>query len=226
MQLDNATYAESGVDLTLLRANLQRSLDDRLRKNSRALRNVRAFERECRGPAAREPSMELEIERMIGALVAHQVKAILIGGLAMRAHGSAHITEDADFCYERSAANCTALAEAMAPFHPYMRGAPPGLPFKFDTATIQAGLNFTLVSDLGDIDFLGEIRGIGYYDKVLSLCVEKTIFGHRIQVLSLEGLIAAKKLAGRAKDLGHILELEELRKLRDAEPGSSGAEHS
>jgi hypothetical protein len=37
-----------------------------------------------------------------------------------------------------------------------------------------------------------------------------------VRVLSLDVLIAAKKAAGRAKDLQHILELEELKKLCDA----------
>jgi len=214
----STSYSESGVDLTLLRANLRRSLDDRLRKNARVLANMLAFERECRGTErpGNGATMALEIEQLIGTLVSHQVKCILIGGLAMRAHGSAHITEDADFCYERSAANCQALAAAMAPYHPYLRGAPQGLPFRFDAATIQAGLNFTLETDLGDVDFLGELRGIGFYDQVTKLTVEKTVFGHTIKVLSVDGLILAKKLAGRAKDQGHLLELEEIKKLQQS----------
>ncbi len=211
-------YSDSGVDLTLLRSNLQRTLDERLRKNTRAVRNIQAFDRECRRESqpSRGSIVTLEIEQLIGTLVTHQVKFILIGGLAMRAHGSAHITEDADFCYEHSLANCQALAGAMAPFHPYLRGAPQGLPFKFDAATIQAGLNFTLVSDLGDVDFLGELRGIGFYDQVLMMSIEKAIFGQNIQVLSVDGLITAKKLAGRAKDQGHLLELEEIKKLQQS----------
>ena len=211
-------YSESGVDLTLLRSNLLRTLDDRLLKNCRAIQNIRAFDRACRRESQRNGGsiVNLEIEQLIETLARHQVKFILIGGLAMRAHGSAHITEDADFCYERSLANCAALADAMAPFHPYLRGAPKGLSFKFDAATIQTGLNFTLVSDLGDVDFLGELRGIGFYDQVLKMSMEKAIFGQKIQVLSVDGLITAKKLAGRAKDLGHLLELEEIKKLQQS----------
>lgn len=217
-----SVYSESGVDLTLLRSNLQRSLDERLRKNSRVLRNVRAFERECRKSDSRigEAFMdkpELEIERIFGALVGHNVKFILIGGLAIRAHGSSYVTDDADFIYERSPANCHALADAMSPFHPYLRGAPTGLPFRFDAATIQAGLNFTLVTDLGDVDFLGEIQGMGFYEQLSKLVVEKSTFGYQIQVLSIDGLLQAKRLAGRAKDQAHILELEEIKKLQQSE---------
>jgi hypothetical protein len=35
----------------------------------------------------------------------------------------------------------------------------------------------------------------------------------------LDGLIAAKKAAGRNKDRNHLLELEELKKLREGGPG-------
>jgi len=90
------------------------------------------------------------------------------------------------------------------------------LPFRWDVPTIQAGLNFTLTTDLGDIDLLGEVSGIGGYDKAVLQSEERTIFDLTIRILTLEGLIAAKKAAGRTKDLGHILELEELKKMRDA----------
>jgi hypothetical protein len=41
-------------------------------------------------------------------------------------------------------------------------------------------------------------------------------------VLSIDGLIVSKKAAGRIKDRNHLLELEELKKLRDA--GQTGQE--
>ena len=90
----------------------------------------------------------------------------------------------------------------------------------FDAATIQGGLNFTLTTDLGDIDFLGEISGIGGYKKAVAMSEEKEIYGMKVRVLSLEGLIAAKKAAGRTKDQLHLLELQELKKMRDQGAGS------
>jgi hypothetical protein len=149
-------------------------------------------------------------------LTTHRIEFVVIGGLAMIAHGSAYITKDIDLCYRRSHENIAALAAACASIHPYLRGVPPGLPFKFDAATIQAGLNFTLTTDLGDIDFLGEVSGVGSYQKVAALSEEKEVYGLVVRVLSLDGLIAAKRAAGRNKDKLHLLELEELKKMRDA----------
>jgi hypothetical protein len=59
----------------------------------------------------------------------------------------------------------------------------------------------------------------GNYQVYSESGVDLTLFGRPVQVLTLGGLIAAKKAAGRAKDRLHLLELEELKKLRDAEAG-------
>jgi hypothetical protein len=82
---------------------------------------------------------------------------------------------------------------------------------------LPAGLNFTLDTDLGDVDVLAQVSGIGAYEHALAQSKEYTIFGRPVQVLTLNGVIAAKKAAGSPKDRIHLLELEELKKLRDAE---------
>jgi len=162
----------------------------------------------------------LQDRQIIHQLTDQGVEFVLIGGLAMRAHGSAYITEDVDVCYSRTKENIKQLADAMAPFHPYMRGAPAGLPFRFDAPTIEAGLNFTLITDLGEIDFLGEVSGLGNYEKVVAQSEELIFYERKVRVLSLDGLLIAKRTAGRRKDHGHILELEELKKMRDEGVGS------
>jgi predicted nucleotidyltransferase len=155
---------------------------------------------------------------LLRQLAQHRVEYVVVGGLAMVTQGSAHVTEDLDVCYSRTSANIAALASALAPLHPYLRGVPEGLPFRLDAATIQAGLNFTLVTDSGPIDLLGEIAGLGSYPQVFAHAEEHTVFDLTVRVLSLEGLILAKKAAGRKKDLLHLQELEELRKLRESSP--------
>jgi predicted nucleotidyltransferase len=212
-------YSESGVDLTLLRENLKRSVAQLWEKNCRILprfEQVAQADRQRSSLPNGTKSAMLEIEKVLRLLGTHRVETVVIGGLAMIAQGSAYLTEDMDFCYCRSPQNIATLADACASIHPYLRGAPLGLPFRFDAPTIQAGLNFTLTTDHGDIDFLGEVSGIGTYEKVLALSEEKEVYGLRVRVLSLDGLIAAKKAANRTKDKLHLLELEELKKMRQA----------
>lgn len=213
-------YSESGVDLTLLRANLSRSLEERIAYNRSALALVDAVKatRDSGRRKQWEPAMTespLDAGAILRLLQAHKVEFIVIGGLAMIAHGSAHITRDLDICYRRTPDNLAALAASLASASPYLRGVPPGLPFRLDVPTLQAGLNFTLKTTHGDLDILGEVSGVGNYDQVLAQSVERTMFDLPIRFLSIDGLIAAKKAAGRGKDLGHLPELEELRKLRD-----------
>ena len=138
------------------------------------------------------------------------VEFVLIGGAAMQMQGSAHLTEDLDFCYARSAKNLERLALALAPYHPRLRGAPENLPFRFDAATIKRGLNFTLMTDLGALDFLGQVAGVGDYLEVKKNSDVMAIFEMGCHVLSLEGLIRSKKAAGRDRDLEVIPELEGL----------------
>src|SRR5690349_5320184 len=92
------------------------------------------------------------------------IEFIVIGGAAAAAHGSPRLTQDVDVVYRRSPENIAKLAAALAPYNPYLRGAPPGLPFKWDEPTIKRGLNFTLTTTLGYADFLGEVTGGGTYD--------------------------------------------------------------
>jgi hypothetical protein len=100
------------------------------------------------------------------------------------------------------------VVAALAPYSPYLRGAPPGLPFRWGEATIQRGLNFTLLTSLGAVDLFGEVTGGGTYDDLLSDAVRLPLFGVECLCLGLERLIHVKRAAGRPKDLEAIAELE------------------
>jgi hypothetical protein len=63
---------------------------------------------------------------------------------------------------------------------------------------------------------LGEVSGLGGFEKVVAQSDTISLFDTPLKVLSLEGLITAKKAAGRIKDRLHILELEELKRIRDS----------
>jgi len=147
---------------------------------------------------------------IVGVLADGGVEMILIGGLAAQAHGSARLTQDTDFLYRRTDDNIHRVAATLEPFAPYLRGAPAGLPFRFDAPTIKRGLNFTLTTTLGDVDLLGEVVGIGAYDAVVAHTQRLSVFGRDLLVVDLPTLIRSKRAAGRPKDLEAIAELEAL----------------
>ncbi len=145
---------------------------------------------------------------LLCALLEAQVDFIVVGGVACNVHGSARATFDVDVVYSRASGNVDRLVSALTPISPYLRGAPPGLPFSFDAKTIKAGLNFTLITSLGDLDLLGEIAGGGTYEQLLETTVEVELFGFPCLCVTLEKLIHLKRSAGRVKDLEVIAELE------------------
>ena len=82
------------------------------------------------------------------------------------------------------------------------------MPFRWGSATIQRGLNFTLTTTLGDLDLLGEISGGGTYEALSAHTMDIHVFGVECRCLTLERLIHVKRAAGRPKDFEAIAELE------------------
>ena len=156
----------------------------------------------------------MKLDETIRILNDASVEFVIIGGVAMGLQGSAHLTRDIGFCYARTVKNMERLAAALAPYHPALRGVPPGLPFQFDAKTIASGLNFTLSTDLGDLDFLGEVSGLGSFQEVRAASDTKDINGIKCSVLSVEGLIKSKIAAGRPRDLYVLPELRALSELK------------
>ncbi len=156
-----------------------------------------------------------DFEGLLKSLHNGRVDFIIVGGAAAVVHGSARLTEDLDLVYSRKPENIERLTAALLPLTPYLRGAPPGLPFQWEARTDQHGLNFTLVTSMGSLDLFGEITGGGTYEELLSNCIEITLFGIPCRCLNLEQLIKVKRAAGRPKDLEAIAELEALQEERD-----------
>lgn len=152
--------------------------------------------------------MAIQFREMIQALCEGKIEFILIGGFAANLHGAPRGTVDLDLVYRRTDDNLRRLVETIRPLNPYLRGAPPGLPFVWDERTLRRGLNFTLTTNLGDLDLLGEVAGGGTYEDLGSSYDEKEVFGFSCRVLNLEKLIEVKRAAGRPKDFEAIAELE------------------
>jgi hypothetical protein len=152
-------------------------------------------------------------EAALKALSEAKVSFVIVGAYAAVAYGSTNITSDLDICYERTGQNMKRLAAALGPYHPRLRGTPDGIPFVFDQATLSNGMNFTLQTDLGDIDLLGELSGLGQFPEVAKDAVLMPLFGISYRVASLDVIIRSKQAAGRPKDLNALPELEALKEL-------------
>lgn len=147
---------------------------------------------------------------LLEVLVNGGVEFVLIGGVAASVHGSARYTQDVDVVYNRTPDNIARLTIALAAIHPYLRGAPLGLPFHFDAATVKRGLNFTLTTDLGALDLLGEASGNGTYQALQAHSQTRLLLGLPCLCVDLPKLIELKRAAGRPKDYEALAELEAL----------------
>jgi predicted nucleotidyltransferase len=152
----------------------------------------------------------IDFEGLLGKLTGSGVDFIVVGGFAATLHGSSRLTRDLDIVVRRTPENIDRLVAALADLEPYLRGAPPGLPFRWDASTVRMGLNFTLTSTRGPIDVLGEVAGGGTYEDLITTTEEGEVFGLRVRVVDLPTLIRLKRAAGRPKDLEAIAELEAL----------------
>jgi hypothetical protein len=151
----------------------------------------------------------MEFARLIQALSDGTVEFAVVGDIAV-VHGSRHAEMMLDVCYSRSNANLGRLVSALAPFHPGPRGFPADLPFVWDEATLRHATVLTLRTDLGDIDLLAEVAGVGAWEEVKAHARQVDAFERHVPILELAALIRSKRAAGRPKDLAAIPELESL----------------
>lgn len=160
-----------------------------------------------------------ELTRISLRLAEFDVRFVVVGGLAVMLHGSGLLTRDVDVACDMSPPNLLRVWQALDGLHPVHRMTPGRLPFTREQAGAGGLRNLHLKTDIGQLDLLGEVAGVGGIDECLARSVEITLDGRRVPILSLEALIASKRAAGRPRDLHAVLELEVIRE-RLAEGGT------
>lgn len=138
------------------------------------------------------------------------VEFVIVGGVAIRSHGGNYVTEDLDICYLRTNDNLRKIANVLTPLKPRPRNFPENLPYVFDWTTLQHGTNFTFETSMGDLDLLGEVKGVGSYHDLVPVSIQVDLDAIPTQILSIPSLIVAKRAAGRPKDEAGLVVLEAL----------------
>jgi hypothetical protein len=151
------------------------------------------------------------LERITRRLIEHRVEFIITGGWAALIHGSSLTTQDVDIVCPMSVDNLTKLFNAVAELHPVHRLTPDKLPFTREQIQQGGFKNLYLSTDWGQLDCLGEIKGLGNYSQCLAVSVAVQPETPELRILSLDALITAKRSMGRPRDLHTVLELEAIR---------------
>jgi hypothetical protein len=146
-------------------------------------------------------------------LVEAQVEFVLIGGFAAVAHGATLVTRDVDICCRFSEHNLSRIQKALSGLHP-VASSRPDLPLDLTTEQCTRLKNLYLKTDLGVLDCLGEVLGIGNFDAVLRQSVQVELPFGPCRILDIDGLIRAKEAMNRDHDRITVRQLQEIKKRR------------
>jgi hypothetical protein len=152
---------------------------------------------------------------ILGVLARHQVRFVVIGGIAASLQGSTTITNDFDICYARDQENLERLAAALRELQANVRCARKHAALRLDARTLKAGSNFTFDTKYGAFDCRVAAAGSFDYDQLRRNADEMDLVDTKVPVASLDDLIRMKRAAGRNKDLIEVENLAALREVRD-----------
>jgi predicted nucleotidyltransferase len=151
---------------------------------------------------------------LIRRLVEHGVDFVVVGGIAMVAHGSARVTQDLDLCFAPDQTNLDVLGKALIELGARLRGAPDDVPLTPDGRALARLSIVTLDSDEGSIDLLRDPSGAPPYEQLRARADRVELDGISFLIASLDDLEAMKRAAGRPKDMLDLEEIEVIRRLR------------
>ena len=162
-------------------------------------------------------------ETLLKRLHDEGVEFVIIGGLCNLLHGATLMTQDIDVCCRFTPENLRRVEAAVRDLHPAHRQTPQRLPFTLDDRLAADLKNLYLRTDLGVIDCLGEVAGLGDYDAVLRASVPVAFSFGRCRMLSLNALIRSKEALAREQDLAALRQLRAIQERagRDLKAGEN-----
>jgi hypothetical protein len=159
----------------------------------------------------------LRASQLLGLLAAHEVRYVIIGGVAAIVHGASRATFDIDIVPEWTSANLDCLAAALREANARLRVPDAAEPIKFpiDAASLRQFEVSTWRTDYGDIDVVvgsptsrrGELAG---YAELRARAQTRHAYGLTIWVADLADVIESKRALSRDPDLAALPELDRL----------------
>lgn len=155
---------------------------------------------------------ELDPERLLSALVEHEVEFYVIGAVAAWLQGSPSVTFDLDVMPRRDLDNAERLAAALNALSAQPQGG--GEPIELEGADFVGWQSQSFDTDAGPIDVVPHATAIGGYEDVAT--VELSLGDFSIRAITIDEVIASKEQLGRPKDLAALPALYAAREARRA----------
>jgi hypothetical protein len=144
--------------------------------------------------------MAQDDKALLSRLQSHHVDFVIIGGVCGVMHGVPLVTRDLDICCSFTTENLHRLESAVRDLHPFHRLTPNKLPLDLTDELCSRLKNLYLQTDLGTLDCLSEVAGVGGYDQALVNSVTYRLSYGEFRILNIDALIAAKEAVGRERD--------------------------
>lgn len=132
---------------------------------------------------------------------------VVIGGVCVVFHGAPMATFDLDICCPFGEENVRRIERAVADLHPFHRLTPNKLPLGLTGSAFGELKNLYLETDLGKLDCLSEVSGVGDFAAVRKRSVVASFSYGQFRFLDLDALIASKNAAGRERDVAAVRSL-------------------
>lgn len=167
--------------------------------------------------------MKVDPEALLEELLRHEVRFLVIGGIAGTLHGSPYPTDDLDICPQRSEKNLERLARCLGELEAkeWDPRKEVEVVVEWSSDTLKVDKTWILITDHGFLDVLFEPAGTHGYRELARQRVQYELAGRSVDVVDLEDLIRMKEAAGRERDLE---QLPTLRKLLERRGKSSAAD--
>ena len=152
-----------------------------------------------------------DLNNLLSRLHTGKVEFVLVGGLAAVVHGGSLVTQDVDVCCRFTPENLQRLSRALANLRPVHRLTPQKLAFELTESFCANLKNLYLQTDIGVLDCLSEVLGVGDYDQVFQRSVAIELPFGQCRVLDLDSLIRAKEAMNRPNDRITVSQLKSIR---------------
>ncbi len=140
-------------------------------------------------------------QALLTRLKAGGLDFVVIGGVCVVFHGAPLATFDLDICCPFGEVNVRKIESAVNDLHPVHRLTANKLPLEETRSSFGSLKNIYLQTDLGKLDCLGEVAGVGNFDEVKKQSVVAKFSYGEFRFLNIDALIAAKRAVGRERDL-------------------------
>jgi hypothetical protein len=151
---------------------------------------------------------EFDLRALLESLRGHEVHFVVIGGVAVGAHGFVRGTEDLDVVPDPDPDNLKRLTQALEALKSTLPTVG-GRPFDpdGDARVVRRGGNVTAMTRFGGLDVVQRAQGVPSYSQLVEDAVESDLLGIPVRVCSLARLREMKLAQGRTQDQ---LDLENL----------------